>query len=117
MHLPRVLHDIVMDYYEQLQWVEMHESMRQHLTSLNMMEELIFAHNNKITYELEFFGTPPVVLRNLDEIRGPYDPQDWDPGYLEMVANYDHPRVQAIMDRVTVECNGVADILASRFFQ
>ena len=88
-----------MDYYQQLQGVEMQESLRQHLRSLNMMEELVFAHRNFTTYELEFFGNPPKVLRNLNEIRGPYDPQDWNPHYLNMIATYKHPKVREIMLR------------------
>ena len=99
MQLPKVLRAIIMDYYQQLQGVEMQESLRQHLRSLNMMEELVFVHRNFTTYELEFFGNPPKVIRNLNDVRGPYDPQDWNPHYLNMLATYAHPRVQEIINR------------------
>ena len=88
-----------MDYHGQLMQVELQESLAQHLRSLNMLEELVFAHRNYTTYELEFRGNPPKVLRNLNEIRGPYDPQDWNPHYLNMLATYKHPKVREIMLR------------------
>ena len=77
----------------------MQGSLKQHLISLNMMEELAFAHRNVATYELEFFGNPPKVISNLNKIRGPYDPQDWNPSYLNMRATYKHPKIKAIMLR------------------
>ena len=110
MQLPTVLIEIIMDYHNQLLMVEMHDSLRQHLISLNMLEELAFAHRNYTTYELEFFGIPPNVIRNLNEIRGPYDPQDWNPSYLHMLKNYAHPKVQAIIDKWSSPSLGLADI-------
>ena len=90
-----------MDYYEQLQQEEMQESLRQHLRSLNVMEELVFAHRNYTTYELEFRGNPPKVLRNLNAIRGQYEPQDWNPAFLNTLASYTHPKLTAILLRAT----------------
>ena len=88
-----------MDYHGQLVEVEMHESLAQHLKSLNMMEELMFAHNNFTTYKLEFNGIPPNVIRNLKAIRGKYGPQDWSGGFLDVVSTYQHPKIQSILFR------------------
>ena len=89
-----------MDYHGQLMHVELQESLAQHLRSLNMLEELVFAHRNYTTYELEFRGNPPKVLRNLNEIRGPYEPQDWNPAFLNTLATYQHPKILNILYRV-----------------
>ena len=88
-----------MDYHGQLMHVELRESLAQHLRSLNMLEELVFAHRNYTTYELEFRGNPPKVLRNLNDIRGPYEPQDWNPAFLNMLGSYTHPKLTTILLR------------------
>ena len=99
MLLPNDLLDIVMDYHDQLKVMEMRESLEQHLKSLNVLEELMFAHRNYTTYELEFHNNPPDVIKNLGVIRGVHDPQEWDARFLQLTAVYKHPKITEIMYR------------------
>ena len=77
-----------MDYHEQLRWVEMWHCRDQHILSLRVFEELEFAHKNCTTFDLEFYETPPKVIRNLRQIRGNTEPQDW---YIEYRLTTPHP--------------------------
>ena len=97
MRLPKELVNIILDYKEQLQVVELHQCLQQHLRSLNLLEELMFVHRNYTTYELEFYGDPPRVIRDLSKIRGNNDPQEWSDRFLQMTAQYQHPKIEAIL--------------------
>ena len=97
MQLPKELVEIILDYMSQLQGVEFKQSLAQHLRSLNMLEELMFVHRNYTTFALEFHGHPPKVIRNLSKIRGNNDPQEWSDRFLQMTAQYQHPKIEAIL--------------------
>ena len=102
MPLPKVLQNLIFDYYEQLQGVEMQESLRQHGNSLTLLEELMFAHRHYTTYDLEFHGVPPKVIRDLERIRGFNDPQQWDDRFLRVTTRYSHPKIHAILNKCLV---------------
>ena len=87
-----------MDYYNQLRWVEMQDCLAQHIMSLRMLEELMFAHKNGTTYELEFNGNPAKVIRNLNQIRGNAEPQEWYRGHeLRLTSKHPNRTINAIL--------------------
>ena len=96
MTLPSVIQDIILDYYDQLWRVELYQRLQQHAQSMTVLEELLFAHRHYTTYRLEFYGTPPIVIRNLERIRG-VTPQEWTSE--KVTTRYKHPKINAILNK------------------
>ena len=107
MQLPKDLLNVILAYHGELQEMEWHESMKQHIRNLNMLEELLFAHSAFVTYKLEFDGNPPPVIGGLYEIRG----YKWVPQYWTKVITLNHPRVDHIIARLYEENYEIAKII------
>ena len=90
MLLPQDLLNIILDYYSQMMILELQGCLQQHIISMHVLDELMFAHENQTTFALEFHGMPVKVIRDLNRIRGYYEPS-------RTILKYAHPRVSAIM--------------------
>ena len=67
MQLPRVICEIIMDYYSGMMAYDFEIGFKQHLMRRIVHDELCFAYRYGTTYTLEFNGGPPSVIFSLHE--------------------------------------------------
>ena len=88
-----------MKYHDDMCLFEVECCFNQHLKSINMLEELMFAHKYFTTYELEFAPRDHKVIKNLRQIRGT-DYQNRDDHFWNMLDTFVHPKIHAIFKQV-----------------
>ena len=88
-----------MEYHHGMCTFEVECCFNQHIMSVNMLEELMFAHTYFSTYELEFTPKDSKVIKNLRQIRGT-DCQVRDDHFWNMLETVSHPKIKAIFKQV-----------------